>query len=221
MVTRTRNKDEVGYTHPADSRRQQIVNAAGALFVKKGYLKTTVREIARQSGITVGTLYHYFSSKDDILSSMQEKTSIFLSEFVQETGEALTKTGPKEALRLATEKYFSVVDNYQDIILFWYHETQNLQPAQQERLMRNDELIAETFEKILVAGCQSGEFKPHDARLISRDIIVLGDMWAFRRWFLRKHYTLAQYTKEQTDLLLSRVCIPSKMRVQHKTKGQK
>jgi len=212
------NKSPSAHACPTDSRREQIIRAAGTLFVRKGYLKTTVREIARHSGITVGTLYHYFRSKDDILSSIQEETSRFLSDLVQETGEALSKTGSEEALRIAIEKYFSLVGNYQDITLFWYHEAGNLQPAQRKKLIRNDELIAEAFEKILVSGCQSGEFKPHDAKLISHDIIILGDMWAFRRWFLRKHYTLAQYIKEQTELILSRVCIPLEMGVQHKTK---
>lgn len=87
--------------------------------------------------------------------------------------------------------------------------------------MRNDELIAEAFERMLVSGCQSGESKTHDTKLISHDIFVLGVMWAFRRWFLRKHYTLAQYIKEQTGLILSRICIPLEMRAQHKTKGWK
>lgn len=205
MVTRTRNKDEVGYTHPADSRRQQIVKAATKLFAKEGYLKTTVREIARASGITVGTLYHYFSSKNDILSLIQEEASAGIDNFIQETEEALSQLGPTEALRLAIRRYFSMVNDSQDLFLFWYHETRSLQPAQQEQLLHHDELLGETFRRILDAGCQSGEFKQHDTTLTAHDIIVLGDMWAFRRWFLRKHYTFAQYTAEQTDLVLSAI----------------
>ncbi|MBC8512046.1 MAG: TetR/AcrR family transcriptional regulator [Dehalococcoidia bacterium] len=205
MVTRTRNKDEVGYTRPADSRHEQIIKAAGALFVSKGYLKTTVREIARASGITVGTLYHYFSSKDDILSFIQEDTSDFISNLVQEAEETLSQSGPVEALRLAIRKYFSIVNDFQDITLFWYHDTGNLQPAHQEHLLHCDELLGEAFKRILDAGCQSGEFKQHDTTLTAHDIIVLGDMWAFRRWFLRKHYTFAQYATEQIDLILSAI----------------
>lgn len=205
MVTRTRNKDEVGYTHPADSRRQQIVKAATKLFAREGYLKTTVREIARGSGITVGTLYHYFSSKNDILSSIQEEASAGTDNFIQETEEALSQLGPTEALRLAIRRYFSMANESEELILFWYHETRNLQPSHQEQLLHHDELLGETFKKILDAGCQSGEFKQHDTMLTAHDIIVLGDMWAFRRWFLRKHYTFAQYTAEQTDLILSAV----------------
>jgi len=205
LVTRTRNKDEVGYTRPADSRRQQIIKAATKLFAKKGYLKTTVREIARDSGITVGTLYHYFSSKNDILSLIQEEASAGIDNFIQETEEALSQLGPTEALRLAIGRYFSMANESEELILFWYHETRNLQPSHQEQLLQHDELLGEAFKRILDAGCQSGEFKQHDTTLTAHDIIVLGDMWAFRRWFLRKHYTFAEYAAEQTDLILSAI----------------
>lgn len=205
MTTGIRNKGKVGQANSTDSRQQRIVKAAAALFVKKGYPKTTVRDIASNSGITVGTLYHYFSSKDDILSFLQEETSDFISNLVQETKEALSQSGPVEALCLAIRKYFSAVDDVQDTVLFWYHDSGNLQPASQAKLLENDELLGEAFRKILDDGCQSGVFKQHDTTLTAHDIIVLGDMWAFRRWFLRKHYTLAQYTAEQTDLILSAI----------------
>ena len=102
-------------------------------------------------------------------------------------------------------KYFSAVDGAQDTVLFWYHDTGNLQPASQAKLLENDELLGEVFRKILDVGCQSGVFKQHDTTLMAHDIIVLGDMWAFRRWFLRKHYTFAQYAAEQADLILSAI----------------
>ena len=50
-----------------DTRRRQIVQAAATLFVKKGYFQTSIREIAEASGMSIGALYHYIGSKDDIL----------------------------------------------------------------------------------------------------------------------------------------------------------
>lgn len=201
---------------PGDSRLRQIIKAATALFVKKGYLKTTVREIARHSGITVGTLYHYVTSKDEILSLIQEEESSAINELIQETQKALSQLGPVEALRLAIKLYISYVDEIQDRVLFWYHESGNLQSGQRAKLIRNDELIAETFEKILVAGCQSGEFRPHDTKLVSHNIIVLGDMWAFRRWFLRKHCNASQFAQKQSDFILHSLCQGN-----HQTDGKK
>ncbi len=48
-------------------RHQQIVDGACQLFFKKGYHPTTIRDIARACGMSMGQLYHYISSKDDVL----------------------------------------------------------------------------------------------------------------------------------------------------------
>jgi AcrR family transcriptional regulator len=48
-------------------RRRQLVEAALAVFLRKGYHDTTVREIGREAGLTQGTIYNYVRSKGDIL----------------------------------------------------------------------------------------------------------------------------------------------------------
>ena len=48
-------------------KHEQIVDGACRLFFEKGYHRTTIREIAVASGMSMGQLYHYISSKDDVL----------------------------------------------------------------------------------------------------------------------------------------------------------
>ena len=48
-------------------KQKQIVEAASKLFFRKGFHGTNIREIAEESGMSMGQLYHYISSKDDIL----------------------------------------------------------------------------------------------------------------------------------------------------------
>lgn len=49
-----------------EQRHREILTAAFALFIDKGYHKTTLGEIARAVGIGQGTLYYYFPTKDEI-----------------------------------------------------------------------------------------------------------------------------------------------------------
>jgi AcrR family transcriptional regulator len=51
---------------PEFERRQQIIAEAAKLFVKNGFDGTSIREIAAVSGILSGSLYHHFSSKEEI-----------------------------------------------------------------------------------------------------------------------------------------------------------
>ncbi len=51
----------------AEKKQAQIVDAACDLFFSKGFHRTSIREIADKSRMSMGQLYHYISSKDDIL----------------------------------------------------------------------------------------------------------------------------------------------------------
>lgn len=47
-------------------RRQAIVEIAARMFAEKGFLGTTIRDIAQEAEILSGSLYHHFSSKESI-----------------------------------------------------------------------------------------------------------------------------------------------------------
>lgn len=51
-------------------RRKKILSAARRLFIKRGYHSTSLKEIARESGISIPTIYNYFDSKSDLLLSI-------------------------------------------------------------------------------------------------------------------------------------------------------
>ncbi|MDO4556468.1 MAG: TetR/AcrR family transcriptional regulator [Lachnospiraceae bacterium] len=56
----------------AASRIREIQEAAIKIFDEKGYVNTTIANIARAAGISNGLIYHYFSSKKEILMSYGE-----------------------------------------------------------------------------------------------------------------------------------------------------
>jgi AcrR family transcriptional regulator len=57
-------------TPAKEDRRQQIMDAALAVFSKKGYGEATIPGIAGEAGVAVGTIYHYYESKHDLLVSL-------------------------------------------------------------------------------------------------------------------------------------------------------
>jgi TetR/AcrR family fatty acid metabolism transcriptional regulator len=50
-----------------EARRNQILDAAAAVFAEKGFHRATTKEIARAAGVSEGTIYNYFDSKADLL----------------------------------------------------------------------------------------------------------------------------------------------------------
>lgn len=55
------------------ARRNQILDAATAVFAEKGFHRATTKDIAGRAGIAEGTIYNYFASKDDLLIGMMAR----------------------------------------------------------------------------------------------------------------------------------------------------
>ncbi|WP_181306334.1 TetR/AcrR family transcriptional regulator [Rufibacter sp. XAAS-G3-1] len=53
-----------------DLRRESIIEAAALLFKQKGFGGTSMRDLADQAGMDAATMYHYISSKDEILKTI-------------------------------------------------------------------------------------------------------------------------------------------------------
>ena len=186
-----------------EERRRKIVEAAVGLFVRKGYHLTTTREIARAAGVSIGSLYEYVQSKEDVLylvcDAIHGEIEARLREEIGEGKAAL------EILEDAIRGYFQVCDAMQDSILLIYRETASLDRESQGYVLQNEERITEIFAEILRQGLSDGSFRFEGVQalaLMAHNIVVLGHMWAFRRWFLRGKFDLDGYTRYQTSLVL-------------------
>ncbi|KAF5412780.1 MAG: TetR/AcrR family transcriptional regulator [Euryarchaeota archaeon] len=56
-----------------ETRRSELIDTAEKLFLENGYEGTTVSEIVRNAGVAQGTFYHYFKSKDEVLSAITDR----------------------------------------------------------------------------------------------------------------------------------------------------
>lgn len=186
-----------------EKRRQQIIRGACDLFVRKGFHKTTTREIARQCGLSIGTMYEYIQSKEDVLYLVCDHIH---SELESRLKAALAETGTgREGLTKAIAQHFRVMAEMSDDVLLIYQETKSLSREAMSYVLRKEEEITFLFEGILQRGIGDGTLTldPSMVRLMAHNIMVLGQMWTFRRWALKRHYTLEEYTRHQTALLLN------------------
>ena len=70
-----------------ETRRQQILDAALTCFSRDGFHNTTTADIVRESGVSQGTLYLYFATKDDIVVALADdrhQGEAFLNALAQE-----------------------------------------------------------------------------------------------------------------------------------------
>jgi AcrR family transcriptional regulator len=80
------------------ARRRRIQRAAREVFAERGYAKTSIEQIARQASLSVGAIYLYFRSKEDLYVSLLEDT---LQVFDAELTQARTRSEVNGRLRAA------------------------------------------------------------------------------------------------------------------------
>lgn len=187
-------------------RRRKIIDSTVKLFVEHGYHKTTTRMIAKAANFSIGSLYEYVSSKEDLLYLVCKT----IHEEVQEAVEKALKGNDKGKERLARviRQYFYVCDNMADHILLMYQVTQFLPKKWQIQVLENELNITNVFINALTSLSEANGFPVLDGKvlnLVGHDISVLGQMWAFRRWHMQKKFTIEEYISIQTDFILGRI----------------
>jgi AcrR family transcriptional regulator len=79
------------------ARRRRIQQAARTVFAERGYAKTSIEQVARQASLSVGAIYLYFRSKEDLYISLLEDT---LESFDAELGAIRTRADLHPTSRL-------------------------------------------------------------------------------------------------------------------------
>jgi AcrR family transcriptional regulator len=184
-----------------EKRRDQMIKGAVSLFKEKGFHRTTTREIAKAAGFSIGTLYEYIRSKEDVLYLVCDSIYEHVRERLEQDLEQ--KIGTLSSLKLGVGNYFRVVDEMQDEVLVMYQEAKSLTKDALPYVLKKEMEMAAMFESLIVRCVENGELQLSEKQieLISHNIIVEGQMWAFRRWALQKLYTLDEYIELQTEQL--------------------
>jgi len=179
-------------------RRSQIIKGAITLFKQKGFHRTTTREIAKESGFSIGTLYEYIRTKEDVLYLVYEA----INDQVYQRLQAVIKREEPSVKTLETivESYYRLMDDMQDEVTILYQEVKSLEVNMKETVLEHER------EKVLILksaiiSCVPHKMNEHEAELIANNVFVQGHMWGFRRWVLYKHFTIDEYIDMQMNLL--------------------
>lgn len=65
-------KPKMTRTETAQARRQLIVETAAACFIEQGFHQTSIRDIAKRAGVSLGNLYNHFNGKAELIAEIAE-----------------------------------------------------------------------------------------------------------------------------------------------------
>ena len=92
---------------PPIDKRRQILDAAIRVFARQGFHATRVSDIADEAGVAYGLVYHYFSSKDEVLNELfSQRWSLLLAAIEEtDTGDATPRDKLAAVAAFIVESY--------------------------------------------------------------------------------------------------------------------
>jgi len=188
---------------PVDVRKQ-LVRVAVSLFVLKGFDRTTTRELSKALGWSIGRLYQYVKTKDDLISLLVD----FVNERDYEIGDyadrIINGLDPIEAVRVVLRLHIINTDQYQDLYKFMAHITLNLDKDARRKLFTSSRAMKDHYVKLIERGIKLGEFTTDNAELVAYNMFNVTS-WATCRWLFNRHYRLEEYIEGQTDNILKQL----------------
>jgi AcrR family transcriptional regulator len=190
------------------ARPQELMSAALELFVERGYASTRLEDVARRAGVSKGTVYLYFQSKEELFKAVVREGMVP----VLERGEQMAQAhagAHADLLRDLLRGWWDLIGNtaYGGIPKLMFAECRNFPEIGQfyysEVMQRGHALL----EGVITRGIAAGEFRRLEPELVTRLLIgpvVLLAIWQHSFDFCdSKRLDPDQYLDQHIDLLLN------------------
>ena len=158
--------------------RNRILSAAKEQFVQRGYLKTSMREIADAVDVGVGNLYNYFENKDELFCVILRPVSDALERMLQEhhgaKGADIMLICSEEYLKSAVDEYISLINKHGELmkILLFHSQGSSLAEFREVSTSRSTEMVKTWFAEMK-------EKHPEINVVVSDFMIHLQAVWMF------------------------------------------
>ena len=165
-----------------DEKRRQMIEGAIKVFNKKGYHKATVREIAAEAKIGLGSIYDYVNSKDDILYLFFEN---YVNTFFAKVKSRVSQTSdPLLRLEVTFRAFLEAAMELEDQVMLSYTQARYVKKNYLKVILRKESEVVEHFRQIL---SELGE-GPFGSFLEANFLVYCGVFGVLRRWILRPQF---------------------------------
>ena len=197
--TRAPRRSSQAVRRGGQDRHDQIVQIAGALFAERGFLATTIRDIADEANILSGSLYHHFESKESIADILLRA---YWDELMTEYDAIVAaKLEPAETMRGLLAASIRMLEQHRYAVRMILNDWAYLSGVL-PYLDENNARIRKIWTTLLRQGMKRGQFRSDvDPNVTYRTI--MSSVTGAGRWFEPGgKLTAEQLANEITDLFL-------------------
>lgn len=159
----------------------RLLREAARLFRKQGYTRTSTRELAAAIGLQSASLYHYMSSKEDLLSSICKKGYELMITSVRNAVDAAEQEDPEKAIEFLIHAHLKTAIENRDVYLTTLAEVKSLSPRSRrevdQRRSEYTNLLVSVIEKSQASGHLRSDISAEDMMLVLRNQLAWTIFW--------------------------------------------
>jgi len=180
---------------------EKILKATFEVSAESGFDRMSLRDLSRQTSMSMGSIYSCISKKEDIALMVADIVRLS-SELTLQHAQEFSSPWVRIEQSIRFHLYASTL--LQPWYFFLYFETRSL-PEQEQLESKSIELGAiESFEQQIIAGIEQGEFETENPHMVANTIVVLLEDWYLKPWKNHVLTTLdnrSTVSKQQNTLL--------------------
>lgn len=193
IPTTVKNEDLVS------KRREQIVLAAIKLFSQKGFFRTTLKDLTKETGLSQGSIYDYVGCKEDIIYLIHD----FLAGMAMEGIELISQEirDPIEKLHRMISVEFRTMNQWANALMLLFRDSHVLEKKYLKYMLEKERRHLTKFEEVLQEGIDKGVLQDCNIRIASNAIKGMIETYVLKRWDLRGHASASEYEKFMLELI--------------------
>ena len=197
------HKDKMQIKNPrvAVGNLEKIFTATFRLANTKGFQAMSLRDLSRETGISMGGLYAYIGSKNDLASVIEGVLRNYVDQVIGSLGDA--RLAPVQRLKAIIFGEIYMMQILNPWYYFCFMELKGLDREQQEQAME----LELRFERILIdafnAGISQGQFTCANPELLAAAVTAQLQQWHLKHWkFKLRNVGMEEYAQYVLDNLL-------------------
>lgn len=184
----------------------KIFNAALTISNEKGFAAMSLRDLSAQAGLSMGALYTYFTSKEELLQMIQRQISVVIQVLLDQIGGI---EDPRSKLKRVIQSHLFLSEVMQPWFYFAYMETKNLAKQEHKKAIEAELATEKLLIDIMKEGQDKGVFKAVNMELTGAVIKAMLQDWYLKRWkYARRNVSVEKYAAFVVDLVETYLAMP-------------
>jgi AcrR family transcriptional regulator len=184
----------------------KILDAALTLSNEKGFAAMSLRDLSAKAGLSMGALYTYFSSKEELLQMIQRQSAVVVQVLLDQI-EGIED--PLSKLKRVIQSHLFLSEVMQPWFYFAYMETKNLAKQEHKKAIEAELATEKLLIDIMKEGRDKGDFKAINMELAGAVIKAMLQDWYLKRWkYARRNVSVEKYAAFVIDLVETYLAVP-------------